>query len=328
MNQAEFLEECIDSVLSQGYPRLEYVIMDGGSTDGSVEIIRRHEKHLKHWQSGSDGGHYAAVNAGFAHTTGEVMAWINSDDKYPPWALLKAGWLFARHPEASWITGRPLCWNRGGEPEYVHLDPIHHTRARYVQGAYDDPFIQQESTFWRRHLWNEAGGRLDTDLELAADLDLWVRFFRTSRLHVADTLLGGFRQYGDQKSVVLQDRYRSEAQAVLVRERQFGPRLDASEPLPDSTLRLDTRELQDVAARLGLSGAESLNMEDFLLRKGIERAALNSPSEAAERYKVILRLNHALEVERRRNAWLYSSALFRHARRLIRFFKPPPPPVA
>ncbi len=328
MNQGPFLEECIDSVLTQGYPNLEYVIMDGGSTDGSIEIIRRHEKYLKYWQSERDGGHYAAVNAGFAHTTGEVMAWINSDDKYPPWALLKAGWLFARHPEASWITGRPLCWNRSGEAEFVHLDPIHHTRSRYVQGAYEDPFIQQESTFWRRRLWNEAGGKLDADLELAADLELWVRFFRSSRVYVADALLGGFRQHGDQRSVLLKDRYRSEAEAVLARERRFGPRLDSSEALPASALTIDARELQGMVASLGLGRGESFAIEDFLLRAGIARAALNSPSEAAERYKVIVRLNHALEVERRRTAWLYSSALWRHARRLIRFFKPAPPPVA
>jgi glycosyltransferase involved in cell wall biosynthesis len=88
-NQGEFLEECIDSVLSQNYPNLEYIIMDGGSTDISILIIKKYEKYLTYWQSQPDGGHYAALNQGFNKTTGEIMAWLNSDDKYHPNAFFK-----------------------------------------------------------------------------------------------------------------------------------------------------------------------------------------------------------------------------------------------
>ena len=90
-NQAQFIEDTIQSVLGQGYPNLEYVVIDGGSTDGSVDIIRRYAERLKYWTSERDGGQYDAINRGFAHTTGEIMAWLNSDDKYTPWAFSIVG---------------------------------------------------------------------------------------------------------------------------------------------------------------------------------------------------------------------------------------------
>src|SRR5579859_3708649 len=86
-NQRAFLEETIRSVLDQRYPNLEYVIIDGGSTDGSVDIIRKYERHLAFWVSEPDGGQYDAINKGFAHTTGELLGWLNADDKYLPWSF-------------------------------------------------------------------------------------------------------------------------------------------------------------------------------------------------------------------------------------------------
>jgi glycosyltransferase involved in cell wall biosynthesis len=84
-NQAAFLQETMDSVLSQRDPNLEYIVIDGGSSDGSVEIIQQHAAQLAHWVSEPDKGQYDAINKGFAKVTGDVMAWINSDDKYTPW---------------------------------------------------------------------------------------------------------------------------------------------------------------------------------------------------------------------------------------------------
>jgi hypothetical protein len=217
-NQGEFLEECIDSILGQNYPNLEYVIMDGGSTDNSVEIIKKYEKYLTYWQSGPDGGQYAAVNEGFRKTSGEVMAWLNSDDKYHDRSLFTAACVFATHPEISWIMGRPTFWDRDGGIIRIEETLATHCRADFLQKKYNDPFVQQESTFWRRDLWEQAGGYVRGDLNYAGDLELWVRFFRHAELYSVDALLGGYRSHGNQKALQAMDRYVAEAESVLSEE--------------------------------------------------------------------------------------------------------------
>ncbi|MBL8121111.1 MAG: glycosyltransferase, partial [Anaerolineae bacterium] len=106
-NQAAYLERTIRSVIDQDYPALQYLIMDGGSTDGSVEIIRRYERHLDGWVSQPDGGQSDAINQGFARAEGEIMTWLNSDDVLLPGALRLVGEIFARWPEIAWLTGQP-----------------------------------------------------------------------------------------------------------------------------------------------------------------------------------------------------------------------------
>ncbi|MCH7686389.1 MAG: glycosyltransferase, partial [Planctomycetes bacterium] len=114
-NQGRYLEETIQSVLSQDYPNLEYMIMDGGSTDESFDILHRYESRLTFWQSSPDGGQYEAINSGFARTDGEIMAWINSDDKYTPWAFSVVAEIFLTFPEIEWITTLyPLTWDAAG----------------------------------------------------------------------------------------------------------------------------------------------------------------------------------------------------------------------
>ena len=114
LNQGQFLEECIRSILGQGYPNLEYIVMDGGSRDGSVEIIRRYEASLAHWESRPDGGQYAAITAGFRRASGDILCWLNSDDKLPPRAFWKVAYVFTRWPEVEWITGRATMWGHDG----------------------------------------------------------------------------------------------------------------------------------------------------------------------------------------------------------------------
>jgi len=220
-NQGEFLEECIDSILSQNYPNLEYMIMDGGSSDNSVEIIKKYEKHLTYWQSQSDGGQYKAVNDGFKRTSGDIMTWLNSDDKYHRDALFKVAYLFDSSPEVEWLTGHPTFW--GKEGEFTHIEPVlpKYCRKDFLDGKYNQPFIQQESTFWRRSLWDRAGSCLRTDLDYAGDLELWVRFFRHALLYSVETLLGGYRSHGNQKASLFMDRYVAEAEQVLAEELQL-----------------------------------------------------------------------------------------------------------
>jgi tetratricopeptide (TPR) repeat protein len=217
-NQGEFLEECIDSILSQNYPNLEFIIMDGGSTDGSVDIIKKYEKHLAYWQSNPDQGQYDAINEGFARSTGQIMAWLNSDDKYHEDSLFKTAYIFNQYPSVEWITGRPTAWKENGDLAWV-FDPLPvWKRETYLKEALKEYYIQQESTFWRATLWQKAGARLRTDLKLAGDMELWVRFFRYAKLYTVDTLIGGYRHQPNQKTKQNMEKYVEETQQIFSAE--------------------------------------------------------------------------------------------------------------
>lgn len=217
-NQAPYLEECIQSVLSQGYPNLEYIIMDGGSTDGSVEIIKKYEKYLTYWQSKPDGGQYAAVEEGFRRSTGEILTWINSDDMLLPGALRKVAAIFLNRPDVQWITGKVCLLEADGTIHYAALAPVFWNRARYL--AKDYKYIQQEGSFWRRQLWEKAGAFLWKESRLAGDLELWNRFFRHADLYTAEAFLGAFRMQPNRKTASLIEEYNQEAEAVLEAELQ------------------------------------------------------------------------------------------------------------
>lgn len=217
-NQAKYLEECIESVLGQGYPNLEYIIMDGGSTDGSVDIIRKYEKHLAYWQSKPDRGQYYAINQGFGRATGDIMAWINSDDKYHPNAFLKVACAFDTYPYVDWLTGRRSNWDNTGNMIGADIYAPYFSRKKFLDGNYNSPFIMQETTFWRKRLWKQAGGFLNTEFSLAADTELWLRFFRYASLYQLENLLGGFRQHCEQKSLIYNSQYNKECQDVIHNE--------------------------------------------------------------------------------------------------------------
>ncbi|MBF0464017.1 MAG: glycosyltransferase [Nitrospirae bacterium] len=221
-NHAAFLEECILSVISEGYPNLQYIIMDGGSSDGSVEIIQRYEKYLSHWQSAPDNGQYEAINEGFKLADGEIMGWINSDDKLHPGALWTVARVFTACVHVEWIMGRPTVWAASGKLANV-VNPIPQwCRGYYLEGKIGPPHIQQESTFWKSSLWKKTGGYIDPTLKYAGDLELWTRFFRYARLYSVDALLGGIRSHPNQKTwqegISL---YNEEAEQILKREREF-----------------------------------------------------------------------------------------------------------
>lgn len=216
-NYGQYLEACIDSVLSQGYPNLEFIILDGGSTDDSVRIIKKYEKHLAHWRSCPDAGQYSAIEEGFQIGSGSLMTWLNADDMFHPGAFDTVSTIFSEDPAIEWLMGRPNSFDEQGRQK-VELSflPLN-SRRKYLA---DQELIQQEGVFWRRGLWERSGGYLDKDLLLAADLELWARFFRTAQLHSVDTLIAGFRDHPLQKS---KDKatYTAEANRVLARERQI-----------------------------------------------------------------------------------------------------------
>lgn len=231
-NSEQFLEATIQSLLAQDYPALEHIIIDGGSTDGTVEIIRKYEAHLSYWVSEPDNGMYDALQKGFAHSTGSIMAWLNSDDMYPTWTLNTVATIFADLPDVDWITSiRPIIWNQDGNAVDT-MALLGYSKAGFMHGEHlptTDTFtletIQQESTFWRRSLWDKAGARLDTSLRYAGDFELWARFYQHSNLVGVRTTLGGFRYHGNQLSQQGADTYQQEALAVLAR---YGAKLPSA----------------------------------------------------------------------------------------------------
>ena len=182
------------SVLSQGYPNLEYIVVDGGSTDGSLEIIRRYESQLHAWISEADRGMYDAINKGFARSSGELMGWISATDMLHAGALFVVGGVFRGFPQVEWITGRPTGFNDEGMAVEI-LKLRRWSRTPFLLGA--NRYIQQESTYWRRSLWERAGGRVDDSRRNGSDFELWVRFFRHAQLYSVDALIGGFRSHPD-----------------------------------------------------------------------------------------------------------------------------------
>lgn len=168
-NQAQFLEETIQSVLSQDYPRLEYWVIDGGSTDGSVEIIQKYAHRLAGWVSEPDHGQAEAINKGFARASGEIVAWINSDDYYLPGALREAVNAMQRLPECGLVFGDVLSINGAGEPINV---------MTYGSWGLDDlmqfNIIGQPGVFMRRGALERAG-YLDLSYRYLLDHHLWLR---------------------------------------------------------------------------------------------------------------------------------------------------------
>jgi len=209
-NQGQFLEQTIRSVIEQAYDDLEYIVMDGGSTDGSADIIRKYERRLAYSVSEPDEGHYHAVNKGFARATGDILCWLNSDDMFVPGALGLVNEIFTTFPDVAWITGVPAFWDaRGRLIRTAERIPVY--GQRYLQRGEHDPRIlpgvQQESCFWRKSLWEKAGGRLNTKWTLAADFDLWTRMARHAELVTVATVLSGNRLHREKRSATQKDEY-------------------------------------------------------------------------------------------------------------------------
>lgn len=215
-NQAETIAATLRSILMQTYPNLDYHLRDGGSDDTTLEIVETFRAGLSTITSGPDDGPYAAIEAAFNASDGEIMGWLNADDCLHPNALRAVATIFSELPDVDWITGVPThidgrgVWHLGGAvPRW--------SRTRLLSG--DFRWIQQESTFWRRTLWERAGAQISRDYPLAADLELWVRFSRHARLHGTTTMLGAFRFREGQRSGDI-ERYEREAREILRNEPQ------------------------------------------------------------------------------------------------------------
>ncbi len=174
-NQGGFIEQTIRSVLLQQYPKLEYIVIDGGSTDGSVDVIRRYDSWLAYWVSERDRGQAQAINKGFLRSTGQVICWLNSDDYFLPGALLTVGKLLADQTGNHALAGHCLKVYQDGRPA-VTLEGRYENRRRLLE-FWKGYQMHQAAIFWRREVFEKIG-LLDEELHLILDFDYWARISR------------------------------------------------------------------------------------------------------------------------------------------------------
>jgi glycosyltransferase involved in cell wall biosynthesis len=199
-NQGAFIGETIESILNQGYPDLEYMVMDGGSTDSTLDVLQSYDGRLQ-WVSEPDRGQSHAINKGLGRATGEVIAFLNSDDVYEPGALLKVGQFFAAHREAHWVTGKCRTVDaqgreiRKGITAYKNLW-LRRPSYRMLQVL---NYISQPATFWRRYVVDTVGP-FDEGWQYAMDYDYWLRAGRHFRLWFLNAYLARFRVHPNSKA--------------------------------------------------------------------------------------------------------------------------------
>jgi len=194
--QGQYIGRTIYSVVNQGYPQLEYFVQDGGSDDQTREVLERFEEGLSGWVSEPDDGQADAINRGFAHTSGEIMAYLNSDDLLLPGSLAYVASYFKKHPKVDAVYGHRIVIDEHDRQIGVWVLPRHSDKMLTLAD-----YVPQETLFWRRELWERAGGRIDTSFKFAVDWDLLLRFREAgARIVRLPRFLGAFRVHDEQKT--------------------------------------------------------------------------------------------------------------------------------
>lgn len=193
-NQGKFLEETIQSVLSQNYPNLEYIIIDGGSDDNSVEIIKKYEKYLAYWESKKDKGQAHAINKGFQKSTGEIIAWLNSDDTYLPHVLEKVNTFFTNNENCKWIAGNVFFTDENGTIISKKKSLYSPFILRYASSS-----LYQQSVFLRRDILNEIG-YLNESMHFLMDQEWFCRISEKYETAIINLNVALFRWHKKSKS--------------------------------------------------------------------------------------------------------------------------------
>ena len=224
-NAVNLIDETLDSVLGQGYPNLEYIVIDGGSSDGTAEIIQKHYSKLAFFTSEKDLGQYDAINKGFKKATGDILAWLNADDLLLPKSLFTVADIFMQLPQVDWISSlQPASWDANGRLAKIDRLPGF-SREAFLDGLYlptvtkKGYWLQQESTFWRKRLWEKVGNKI-SPRQLAGDFSLWCEFYKHAELYGVDYPLGGFRTIEGQRSEDI-NQYMQEANTDLQSLREY-----------------------------------------------------------------------------------------------------------
>lgn len=214
-SQGNFLEQTIQSVLNQDYPNLEYIVIDGGSTDNSVDIIKKYENKIAYWVSEKDKGQSGAINKGFQHATGDILHWLNSDDLLVPGALFSIADFFSTHPEVDCVIGDLEVIDAQGRVLFMKKAiPFHYSSALYTAAL-----VPQPSTFFTRKAWQKTGA-LDVSLQYTMDFDFFLRMAQQGikfdilkkpaakfRLHKDSKTVSGYTKHVWSENRKIQERY-------------------------------------------------------------------------------------------------------------------------
>lgn len=201
-NQGKYLAHTIESVLSQDYPNFEYIIIDGGSADNSVQIIDQVKSHLAYWVSEKDRGQTDAINHGFAKARGEIIAWLNSDDTYEPGAISDMVNTFLKNPDCGFIYGE--CDFIDSDGKKIGRFNAKQTSLKKMREGY--VHIPQQAFFFRRELWEKVSP-LDDSIFFAMDYDLWLRLANLAPFrYIPGKVWANFRLHADAKTVAADDR--------------------------------------------------------------------------------------------------------------------------
>lgn len=218
LNQAETLEDTLFSITNQNYSNYEIIVMDGGSCDGTSGVIHRYRDWIEHYHSGKDGGQSQAINKGFRQATGQIYAWINSDDFYLPGAFDKVIETFNNSPEIDIVVG-------AGDIVTIdckflkHISSMEMNRANLIEW-HKDKWIMQQSCFWSSSIWKMSGG-VDETLKLLMDFDLWLRFSELGKSLAISDKLAVMRYYSEAKTVSLKKNVREEEAYVYAKNGEF-----------------------------------------------------------------------------------------------------------
>jgi glycosyltransferase involved in cell wall biosynthesis len=211
-NMVQYIEATILSIINQNYKNLELIIIDGGSNDGTIDVITKYQDHISYFISENDCGQYDAINKGLKIATGEILAWLNADDTYYPWTLNLVNKIFDEQIEISWISGQSSYLDSDGIMSKVYNTLSCKSQKTIQKGLYNGRhigYLQQEGMFWRREVVENCGF-LNTNLHFAADYELWIRFSKKYELVSVELPLAGFRIRKTSRSILLKHEYEKE----------------------------------------------------------------------------------------------------------------------